>query len=123
MAPSNEMAAENIPPEAVGTGIGAIVVGVLLVVKRFFSGLPPELPEKREDLRRENDKINDIIVKNLGAAIDNLAHIIQIHNTHQQEFRDDFKTQMMDFKTEIRTQIREFKDEVRDDIRELRGLK
>lgn len=121
MAHSNNMAAENLPPEAVSGGIGALIVGALLVVKKFFGA--SDNPEKREDLRRENDRFNEQVVKNIGASVDNLAHIMQLHNTHQQEFREDFKEQMREFKDGMNEKMREFKDEVRDDIRELKGLK
>lgn len=120
MEHSNEMAVENLPPEATGAGIGAILVGTLLVIKKFF-GASEEPPERREENRRQNDRFNEYVVKSMSESVDNLAKIVDIHNKHQDEFREDFKKQMDKFEERIDTTIREFKDEVRDDIRELRG--
>lgn len=114
------MATENLPPEAVSGGIGALIVGALLVVKKFFGADGPP-HEKREELRRENDRFNELVVKNLTSSIDHLADIIKINTAHQEEFKQDFKEEMNEFKTTINERFKEFKEEVREDIRDLKG--
>lgn len=101
---------DNVSNEAVGAGIGGIILGALMVIKKYLG------VEKREEDRSTPN--------GLSHSVNNLAEILRVTNASQAEFREDIRNQFREFRLDVKNEFTDFKKEIRDDFRELKnGIK